>query len=147
MSEARKVLNLDELFGDAQTLDVRHEGMTYQLPRLKTLSPKKWQRFQDLGKQAGRLKDIKPQDATGREVEGVERLLDQMLMLLCKDLPLKPLAWWQRWLMVLRIKQFVRPLTLDEKTRVVTFYTQQDEHVKKALPGGRKQTGARHSAG
>lgn len=138
MSEARNVLNLDELFSDAQALEVKHDGKVYDLPRLKTLSPKKWQRFQELGKQALKLKNLKAENATGREVDEVEQMLDQMLRLLSKDLPLTPLTWWQRFLMFIRVKQFPHPLTLEEKTRIIMFYTTQDDSVKKVPVRGRR---------
>lgn len=145
--ENSRALSLDDLFGQAQSMVVLHEGVRYELPKLKTLSPKKLQRFQELGKEAFKLQKFGKDDFTKEQATEVEDLLDEILTMLCKELPLKPVSKWQRLLAHLRKKKLPTPLTFEKKMAVVMYYGEETQGKKAVWPTAQKKTtGPRRSA-
>jgi hypothetical protein len=107
------VLNLDELFGQKVALKVRFGGQEYGLLDPESLGPREMVRFQQLQAQVGQLQGAA--EMTDEQAAALENLLDEMLRMLCPELP------------------FGNPeLTFVKKSRILAFYA---ERVQKKMSG------------
>jgi hypothetical protein len=118
-------LNLDELFGQARAVEVIYEGETYELLRLEGIDPKRLTQFQKLQKRASALQRA-GEGMTDKQSEDVEALFDDMLAILCKDLPLATMP-------------FIK------KMRIITFYIEETQGKKALETALNKVTGAKRS--
>lgn len=125
MSEEKKVLDLDELFGQARAVKVKWQDQEYELLKMEAISPQDAVRFQKLQVAAGKLQ--MKDDMDDASAKQVEKLIDDMLKLLCKELPLQDMKF-----MV--------------KMRVLTYYIEETQGKKALETALSKVTGARSSA-
>lgn len=126
MSDERKVLDLDELFGQARAVKVKWQDKEYELLKMEAISPQDAVRFQKLQIAAGKLQ--MKDDMDDASAKQVEKLIDDMLKLLCKELPLQDMKF-----MV--------------KMRVLTYYIEETQGKKALETALSKVTGAKSSAG
>lgn len=123
-----KPLNLDELFGQASHVKVIWQGKEYELMRMEAISPKQSVQFNRLKVKANALQNAS-EDMSSEQAADLEAVIDEMLSLLCKDLPVKKMEF-------------------AAKLRVLVFYTEQTQGKKAmelALGKMQKRTGARSS--
>lgn len=127
-----KVLDLDQLFGQAKAVKVKWEGEMHELLRLEAISPKQAMKFNQLYLRAGKLQQAL-QSKTGDElsdadVDEVQAVFDEMLGMLCATLPLKEIPYMA-------------------KSQIMVFYMEQTQG-KKAMEAALSQvTGGRRSRG
>jgi hypothetical protein len=123
-----KPLNLDELFGQASHVKVTWQGKTYELLRMEAISPRQAVQFNRLKMRANDLQNA-DEEMSNKQANDLEKVIDEMLILLCKDLPLSTM-------------EFI------VKLRVLVYYTEQTQGKKAldlALGTIQKRTGARSS--
>lgn len=126
MADDRKVLDLDELFGQARAVKVKWKEQEYELLKMEAISPKDAVRFQKLQISASKLQMKEDMDdASARQIE---KLIDDMLSLLCKDLPLQD-------------------MTFVVKMRILTYYIEETQGKKALETALSKVTGLKRSAG
>lgn len=134
MTEEKKVLDLDQLFGNTRTVKVKWEGKGYELVRVEALSPKAISRFQSMQKRASHLQMKSLNDEmTEAESQEIVSLINTMLNTLCETMP-------------------VESMPFAAKTRALEFYimeTQGKNALDIALAKGKKgkRTGAMSSRG
>lgn len=89
MSDTKsKALDLDELFGEARAVKIRWQSKEYELMRLEALGPKSISRFQKLQKMSSQLHmESLTDEITEEQDQQIQNLFDEMLSMLCKDLP------------------------------------------------------------
>jgi hypothetical protein len=129
MSDEKKPLNLDELFGQARAVKVIWKGQTYELMHLNSMSPKQYVMFSKLQKKTTKLQSL-GEDVTDEQAKQVVGILDEMLHLVCGELPLSEFSF-------------------IEKTKVLMFYIEETQGKKAtdlALTKVKSPTGARSSA-
>lgn len=126
MSDERKVLDLDELFGQARAVKVKWQDQEYELLKMEAISPQDAVQFQKLQIAAGKLQ--MKGDMDDAAAKKIEKLIDDMLKLLCKELPLQEMKF-----MV--------------KMRVLTYYIEETQGKKALETALSKVTGAKSSAG
>lgn len=126
MLDEKKVLDLDELFGQSRAVKVKWQEKEYELFKLEGISPQDAVKFQKLQHAAGKLQ--MKDDMDDASAKGIEKLIDDMLKLLCKDLPLQDMKF-----MV--------------KMRVLTYYIEETQGKKALETALNKVTGASSSAG
>ena len=123
--EQHKALDLDELFGQARAVKVKWQGKEYELLRMEAIGPRDAVRFQKLQLKASKLQmSDDMDDETAREVE---KTFDDMLNLLCKDMPLGEMVFMQ-------------------KMRVITYYIEETQGKKALEIALQKVTGETSSA-
>jgi hypothetical protein len=128
MAEAkRKALNLDELFGQAKSVIVIHDGCEYEFMRVEALGPRQAVQLQQMRKKAQVLQTI-GDELTKKQSQEIDDVLSQMITMLCPTFP-------------------VKDVTFIMKMRIVTFYIEETEGkkalenaLKKAMPIGRKRS-------
>jgi hypothetical protein len=126
MSEDNKVLNLDELFGQARAVKVRWQGEEYELLRMEGIGPKQATQFERLSQKAAQLQ-IQNGDVTDDQAEKIDEIFTSMLSILCADFP--------------------KDVPFVAKMRVLEFYMEQTRG-KKGMEATLKQlTGRKRSAG
>lgn len=130
MAEEKRVLDLDELFGQARTVKVKFDSKQYELVRVEALGPRAISKFQSLQKRANALQmeNLKGEISEKQEAE-IVALFDQMLAMLCADLPLNEMGFAM-------------------KAKTLEFYvleTQGKNALDIALAKGKKRTGAMSS--
>jgi hypothetical protein len=125
MSDDRKVLDLDELFGQARAVKVKWQDQEYELLKMEAISPKDAVQFQKLQIAAGKLQ--MKDDMDDASAKQIEKLIDDMLKLLCKELPLQDMKF-----MV--------------KMRVLTYYIEETQGKKALETALSKVTGVKSSA-
>lgn len=121
MAEEKRVLNLDEVFGQDRPVKVIWNQREYELLRLEAFSPKEIQKFSALQARAQKLSATPSQHPPnaesanlGEEQEReISALFDEMLRALCSELPLDSMPFLA-------------------KTRIITFYIEETQG-KKAL--------------
>lgn len=126
MSDERKVLDLDELFGQARAVKVKWQDQEYELLKMEAISPQDAVRFQKLQIAAGKLQ--MKNDMDDASAKQLEKLIDDMLKLLCKELPLQGMKFLV-------------------KMRVLTYYIEETQGKKALETALSKVTGAKSSAG
>lgn len=88
MTEKKKILNLDDLFGTARAVKVKFADKEYELLRIEALGPKAISRFQKMQKRANQLQMINIEnEISNAEEEEIISLFDEMLKMLCATLP------------------------------------------------------------
>lgn len=94
MAEEKKVLDLDALFGQARTVKVKFGGKKYELVRVEALGPRAISQFQKLQKKSNQLqmKNLDGEISDQQETD-IIALFDQMLGMLCQDLPLSEIPF------------------------------------------------------
>jgi hypothetical protein len=112
MADNLRILNLDEVFGQDRPVKVLWGGREYELLRLEAFSPRQIHALGKLQGAAARLSEGGMQNAEGSDAE-IEALFDEMLAVLCKELPLATMPFLA-------------------KTRIITFYIEETQG-KKAL--------------
>lgn len=118
MSEDKKILDLDELFGHARAVKVKWQDKEYELLLMEGISPKQAMNFQKLQLRASKLQS-NPSAIDDQSAEEIETLFNDMLKILCADLPLES-------------------MTFAQKMRVLTFYIEETQG-KKALEAALNQ--------
>lgn len=113
MSDQQRVLDLDDLLGQASSIKVKWNGREYELLRMESVSPKQAVKFQKLQARANRLQTNGESTEEADAVE-LENVMDEMLGMLCKDLPLTEIPFGM-------------------KMRIVTFYGEQAQGKKKEI--------------
>lgn len=123
----QNILDLQALFGQAKAIKVKaRNGKTYELLRMEGITPREAVRFQKLQVRAQKLQRIK-NDISDEQAAELSRIFDDLLLILCKDLPLKDMEY-------------------AEKIAVVRFYMEQTQGKKTMELALRKvRTGARSS--
>ena len=110
----KRVLNLDEMFGQDRPVKVLWGGREYELLRLEAFSPRQIHALGKLQGEAARLGANAPKGADAPDVDAeIGALFDEMLAVLCKELPLSTMPFLA-------------------KTRIITFYIEETQG-KKAL--------------
>lgn len=122
MSDPKNILDLDELFGQARAVKVKWQDKEYELLRMDAISPKQAVKFQQLELRAGNLQSIGA-ELTDENAAELEQTIDEMLAMLCKDLPLAELSFIY-------------------KTRILTFYAQETQGKKALKVALKNLTGA-----
>ena len=112
MSDDKRVLNLDEVFGQDRPVKVVWKGREYELLRLEAFSPREIQKFASMQASAQKLSGMSDQQSPEADAE-ISALFDEILSALCKDLPLGDMPFLA-------------------KTRIITFYIEETQG-KKAL--------------
>lgn len=131
MSDDNKLLNLDELFGQARKVKVRFQEKDYEFLRMEGISPRQATQFNKLQMQASRLQNgmKNSQDITEEQGVEIDKIFDRMIQMLCPDFP-------------------VDRLPFMGKMRVIQFYMEETQGKKKTeaeLKKLRKPTGAKSS--
>jgi hypothetical protein len=124
MAEEQRVLDLDEVLGQRARVKVRRNGVEYGFVDLYALGAYKVMQLQTMRQKVARFQlmdNISEEQATE-----AEKLLDDILKMLCADLPLQD-------------------CTYMDKTTVLTFYFTEIQQKKVMSPT--KQTGAMSSQG
>jgi hypothetical protein len=121
------ILDLDELFGQARAVKVRWKSQEYELLRMEGIDPKQAMRFQKMQRKAMSLQNISADDFSDEDAEKLEELFDDMLKVLCKNLPLTEMPFLA-------------------KTNIIMFYVEETQ-PKNALKTALKKTGVTSSAG
>lgn len=129
MSDGNKVLNLDELFGQARAVKVRWQGREYELLRMEGIGPKQATQFNKLHLQASRLQgSVNSQDVDDAQAEEIEEVFNKMIKILCADFP-------------------VSEAPFMAKMSIVQFYVEQTQGKKAMETALRKLTGETSSRG
>lgn len=128
MSDENKILDLDELFGQARAVKIKWQGKEYELMRLEAISPKQSVAFNKLHLESARLqkKLNGKSEISDDEALQVEDLIDQMLLTICPSFP-------------------VAEIPFGYKSRCVQFYMEQNQSKKAAETDLKKLTGQRSS--
>lgn len=101
MSEENKVLDLDELFGQAKAIKVRWEGQEYEFLRMETFSPRQLVQFNQIHIESEKLKDEMAKTSASEEEkealgDQIENLLDKMLITLCPKFPVDEINFMRK---------------------------------------------------
>ena len=91
MADQNKVLDLNELFGQAKTVKVKWKEEEYELLRIEGISPKQALQLQSFQKRIEKLKD--KSEPAEEDATDMEKLFDEILKMLCKELPLKEIPF------------------------------------------------------
>lgn len=115
MSDENKVLDLDELFGQARAVKIKWEGRTYELLRMEGISPKQAARLNALQQKSFELQKRMQgaSDASDQDIADLEDLFGNMLLILCSDFPVDKMPFMM-------------------KMRAVQYYMEQSQSKKKA---------------
>jgi hypothetical protein len=91
----RKVLNIDELFSKTKPIVVIFGGREYDFSRPIDLSPSQLTKFERLSKKMTSLGQLEkePGDYTDEDAEFVEEILDDLILTICEDFPVKTLPF------------------------------------------------------
>lgn len=122
--EKGKILDLDELFGQARAVKVRWLGKEYELLKLEGISPRQSVKFQQMQMRANVLQNA---EGTDEQADEVEKLLNEMLKMLCAELP-------------------VETIPFMAKTRVMGFYIEETQGKKALETALSNATGEKSSA-
>jgi hypothetical protein len=105
----RRLLDLDELLGQARPIKVKWQGATYELLNSDGISPKQAVQFQ---KMQGRVQNLIGSDQSSvtsdQDAVELEAVLDEMLGMLCAELPLGEIKFGM-------------------KLKIITFYVQETQ--------------------
>jgi hypothetical protein len=120
MSEDNKVLDLDELFGQARAVKVRWKEQEYEFLRMEGISPKQATAFNKLHLKSAKLQKAMQSGEVGDdEAEQIDEVLSQMILVLCPTFPVSEV-------------QFMM------KTQIIQFYMEQTQG-KKAMETALKE--------
>lgn len=118
-----KALDLDELFGQAKAVKVKWQGKEYELMPIGAIGPKDALALQKMQARAAAVSGGSDSITEETALE-LERMFDEMLVMLSKELPLNEIPF-------------------GGKMRILQFYTEESEGKKKVIY--KKQTGAKSS--
>ena len=121
----KKILNLDDLFGQAKPIKVRWQGQEYEFLRMDGITPKQALEFQRLQLKAGKIQNAESIDEAS--AMQIEEVFNDMLKILCPKIPLEE-------------------MTFLMKTRIVTFYIEETQGKNALETALMKATGATPSA-
>ena len=124
MADEQKTLDLDELFGQARAIKVKWQGKEYELLKMEGIGPQEAVKFQKMQNAASKLQRSKNMDDTS--AKQIEKLFDDMLKVLCKDLP-------------------VGEMSFMAKTRTLTYYIEETQGKKALEIALNKMTGEKSS--
>jgi hypothetical protein len=102
MSDENKVLDLDELFGQARAVKVKWQGKEYELLQMDAISPKQSLLFQKMVGRVQKLQAAQPNSGEHSEEEDeknaveLEALVNECLKLLCAELPVETIPFGRR---------------------------------------------------
>lgn len=133
MADEQRVLDLDELFGQARAVKVKWQGKEYELLRMEAIGPRQAVEFERLQARAARLYSSDTANgngATDQDAADLEALIDGMLKILSEELPIGDMAF-------------------GVKLRIVQFYAEETQGKKKVEGALKKvrRTGAKRSRG
>jgi hypothetical protein len=124
MNEANKVLDLDELFGQARAIKVRWKGEEYEFLRMEGISPRQATQFNQMHLKSAKLqKAMQKGDVNDAQSNQIDELLSQMIKVLCPDFPVSDLGFMA-------------------KTQVIQFYMEQTQGKKATKAMLKQLTGA-----
>ena len=115
------------MFGQDKPVLVRWQGKDYALMRLNALGAKGIIRFQKMYQEASELQST-GDELTDKQIDQVDALFDEMLVTLCKPLPVKSMPFLA-------------------KVNALTYYIDETEGKKALETALSKQTGEKSSAG
>jgi|CXWL01.1.fsa_nt_gi hypothetical protein len=124
MAEVKK-LNLDELFGQSNSVKVTQGGRDYELMRIEALGPKQAVQLQKMQKKADGLKLLN-EEMTDQQALDMESTFDDMIRMLCPDFP-------------------IGEITFLMKMRILTFYMEQTQGKKAMETALKNMTGRKGS--
>jgi hypothetical protein len=107
------VLDLDEALGQRMKVKVRRNGIEYSFVDLYALGAHKVIQIQSMRQKVARLQIMS--EISEKQAEEIEKLFDDILMMLCADFPIKD-------------------ITYMEKTTVLTFYFTEIQQKKVVSP-------------
>lgn len=123
----RKALNLDELFGQARSVAVIHDGSEYEFMRVEAMGPRQAVQLQQMQKKAQVLQSL-GNELTEKQSQEIDNVLSLMITMLCPTFP-------------------VRDIEFIKKMRIVMFYIEEtngkkalENALKKAMPIGQKRS-------
>lgn len=122
--DVRKALDLDELFGQARAIKVKWQGKEYELVQFNGMNSYQVLSFQKMRRDIV-VAQLDETISAERAAE-IEKLFDDMLTILCKDLPLHEISY-------------------VEKTTIIAFYFQETQE-KKVERLKKELIGAKHTA-
>lgn len=121
--DKNKVLDMDELFGQMETIKVKWQGLKYELLRMDGISPKQAVQFQKLQSRANMLATASDKASEEKDAEELEALVNEMLKILCVTLP-------------------VNELKFGMKMQIIQFYVAESQLKKnQEIPPMNKPTG------
>lgn len=115
----KKILDLDELFGQARAVKVKWGGQEYELARMEAFDPKQVAKVQALQRKAFTLQVS--EDPSEEQADELGKIIDMILSTLCPSLPLTE-------------------ITFVMKLRIVEFYIQETQ-LPKAMGTALDSTG------
>jgi hypothetical protein len=124
MTETRKPLDLDELFGQAQAIKVKWQGKEYGLMSINAISPKQAVKMSKMQTRVIEIQQANPDEDNDEMAVELERMFDEMLTMLNGEFPLATMPF-------------------AAKMRIVEYYTEQSEGKKATAPT--PPTGAKRS--
>lgn len=90
MAEEKRVLNLDEVFGQDMLIKVKWNEKDYELRHITAMSVTEVLQFQKMRRDVVRLQI---QDVTENDSLEIESLFNTMIKLLCPDMPLDEMPY------------------------------------------------------
>lgn len=121
--ETGKALDLDELFGQAKAIKVKWQGKEYELMPIAAIGPKDALALQKMQERSVSMSEGSDSITEETALE-LERMFDEMLVILSKELPLDEIPF-------------------GGKMKILQFYTEESEGKKKVI--SKKLTGAKSS--
>lgn len=130
MSEEKKVLDLDELFGQARAVKVRWKGEEYEFLRMEGITPRQATQFNQLHLKSAKLQKAiaKGGEPTEDQSAQTDEFLSQMIKILCPKFPVDGLGFMA-------------------KTRIVQFYMEQTQGKNAEQAMLKELTGEKASRG
>jgi len=111
MTEENKTLDLDQLFGQAEPVKIKLKGKEYEMLPIEGIGPKQAVRFQKLQLKANKIQKLNPKLMDAKQAKELDDMFDEMLRILCPELPLAEMNSMQ-------------------KIRTVVFYVEQTQGKK-----------------
>lgn len=124
MADEKKVLNLDEVFGQDRPIKVVWKGDEYALHRFTALSVAEVLKFQKMRREAARLQIM--DEITDERSRAIEDLFNAMLAMIGPELPLAEIPYVM-------------------KPSILAFYFGQLDEKKRVNPARRRTTGEKSS--
>ena len=125
MTEEIKTLDLDELFGQARKIQVKWQGKEFELLSMDGISPTHALQLQALQNKVNALRG--KQEPNAEDASQMEQVLDEILVMIGKDLPLSE-------------------LTFNKKLAIIHFYIEETQGKKALEVAQALMTGATSSA-
>ena len=125
MAKKQKVLNLDELFSNSQPIKVVYQKKSYEFSRPIDLTPSQLSKFEKLSKKMVSLGDLEkaPDEYTEEDADFVEGVLDDLIVTICEDFPVKDLPFMAK---VYLISNYQDEIAAEEDDPKVDAETMKD---------------------